>query len=417
MARIITTKKTIVNFDITNIRKDFPVLSQQVYGKPLVYMDNGATTQKPQIVIDTINNLHSKQNSSIHRGVHYLSEQVTEQYENARKTVQEFINAEFSQEIIFTSGTTGSINAVAFSFGEAYIRPGDEVIISEMEHHSNIVPWQMMCDRKQAKLRVIPISDKGELILDEYKKLLNSKTRLVAVNQVSNSLGTVNPIKEIIDLAHNAGARVLIDGAQGIQHGKVDVQALDCDFYAFSAHKLYGPTGIGVLYGKEKLLYDMPPYQGGGDMVECVSFEKTTYNSLPFKFEAGTSNYIGAIGLASAIDYVKAIGLENIATYEQKLLTYATQKLMQIDGLRIYGNARNKISIISFLVGNIHPYDMGMILDKMGIAVRTGTHCTMPLMDRYEIEGTVRASMVFYNTLEEIDKLYDGLVIAKSMLE
>jgi cysteine desulfurase/selenocysteine lyase len=406
-----------VNFDISKIRKDFPVLAQKVYGKPLVYMDNGATTQKPQCVIDTINQIHSGQNASIHRGVHYLSEQMTERYEDARKTIQEFINAEYSQEIIFTSGTTGSINAVAFSFGEAYIRPGDEIIVSEMEHHSNIVPWQMMCDRKKAILRVIPITDNGELQLDDYKKLLNNKTKLVAVNQVSNSLGTINPVKEIIGLAHQAGAKVLIDGAQGIQHGMVDVQAMDCDFYAFSGHKLYGPTGIGVLYGKEKLLFEMPPYQGGGDMVQCVSFEKTTYNTLPFKFEAGTSNYIGAIGLASAIAYVKSIGLENIAAYENQLLTYATKKLSQIDGLRIYGNAANKISIISFLVGNIHPYDMGMILDKMGIAVRTGTHCTMPLMDRYEIEGTVRASMVFYNTMEEIDQLYDGIVKAKTMLE
>lgn len=406
-----------MNFDISKIRKDFPVLAQKVYGKPLVYMDNGATTQKPQCVIDTINQIHSGQNASIHRGVHYLSEQMTERYEDARKTIQEFINAEYSQEIIFTSGTTGSINAVAFSFGEAYIRPGDEIIVSEMEHHSNIVPWQMMCDRKKAILRVIPITDNGELQLDDYKKLLNNKTKLVAVNQVSNSLGTINPVKEIIGLAHQAGAKVLIDGAQGIQHGMVDVQAMDCDFYAFSGHKLYGPTGIGVLYGKEKLLFEMPPYQGGGDMVQCVSFEKTTYNTLPFKFEAGTSNYIGAIGLASAIAYVKSIGLENIAAYENQLLTYATKKLSQIDGLRIYGNAANKISIISFLVGNIHPYDMGMILDKMGIAVRTGTHCTMPLMDRYEIEGTVRASMVFYNTMEEIDQLYDGIVKAKTMLE
>ena len=380
-------------------------------------MDNGATTQKPQCVIDTLNQIHSEQNASIHRGVHFLSEQMTERYEDARKTVQEFINAEFSQEIIFTSGTTGSINAVAFSFGEAYIHPGDEIIVSEMEHHSNIVPWQMVCDRKKAVLRVVPITDNGELMLEEYKKLLNKKTKLVAVNQVSNSLGTINPVKEIIGLAHQAGAKVLIDGAQGIQHGNVDVQAMDCDFYAFSGHKLYGPTGIGVLYGKEKLLFEMPPYQGGGDMVQCVSFDKTTYNTLPFKFEAGTSNYIGAIAMATAITYVKSIGLENIAAYENELLTYATKKLSQIEGLRIYGNAANKISIISFLVGNIHPFDMGMILDKMGIAVRTGTHCTMPLMDRFEIEGTVRASMVFYNTREEIDQLYEGVLKAKTMLE
>jgi cysteine desulfurase / selenocysteine lyase len=403
-------------FDVQKIRQDFPILAQKIYGKPLVYFDNGATTQKPNVVIDAINRMHKEQNASIHRGVHFLSEQMSEMYENARIKIQEFINAEFSQEIIFTSGATGSINAVAFSFGEAFIRPDDEIIISAMEHHSNIVPWQMMCERKKAKLKVIPFTDDCELMIDEYKKLLNDKTRLVAVTHVSNSLGTLNPIKEIIDLAHKAGARVLIDGAQGIQHGKVDVRALNCDFYAFSGHKIYGPTGIGVLYGKEKLLYDMPPYQGGGDMVECVSFEKTSYNNLPFKFEAGTSNYIGAIGLGVALDYVKSVGLENIAIHEHELLTYATEKLRKIDGLRIYGNAKNKISIISFLVDEIHPYDIGMILDKMGVAVRTGTHCTQPVMDRFEIEGTVRASMVFYNTFEEIDKLYEAVIKAKEML-
>ncbi|HEY4784527.1 MAG TPA: cysteine desulfurase [Bacteroidales bacterium] len=406
-----------MSFDVDKIRRDFPILSQKVYNKPLVYFDNGATTQKPQVVIDTINKLNAEQNSSIHRGVHYLSEQMTEQYEEARRIVQNFINAEHSQEVIFTSGTTGSINAVAFSFGERYMRPDDEIIVSGMEHHSNIVPWQMMCDRKNAKLRVIPFAEEGELMLDEYKKLLNNKTRLVAVNQVSNSLGTINPIKEIINLAHNAGARVLIDGAQGIQHGHTDVRDLDCDFYAFSGHKIYGPTGIGILYGKEKLLYDMPPYQGGGDMVECVSFEKTSYNDLPFKFEAGTSNFVGGIGLGTAINYVKSIGLENITIYERQLLEYATDKLSDIEGLRIFGRAKNKISIISFLVGDIHPYDMGMILDKMGIAVRTGTHCTQPVMDKYKIEGTIRASMAFYNTFEEIDRLCEAVIKAKQMLE
>jgi cysteine desulfurase/selenocysteine lyase len=405
-----------MSFDVHKIRQDFPILSQKVYGKPFVYLDNGATTQKPLIVIDTINKIHSEQNSSIHRGVHYMSEQMTELYENARKKIQEFINAEYSQEIIFTSGTTGSINTVAFSFGELYLKPGDEIIISGMEHHSNIVPWQMVCERKKATLKVIPFTDAGELIIPELKQLLTDKTRLVAVNHASNSLGTVNPIKEIIEIAHKAGAYVLIDGAQAIQHNKVNVQDLDCDFYAFSGHKIYGPTGIGVLYGKQKLLYDMPPYQGGGDMVECVTFEKTLYNDLPFKFEAGTSNFIGAVGMAAAVDYITSIGLENIAAYEQQLLKYATDKLLSIEGLRIYGNAREKVSIVSFLVDNIHPYDMGMILDKMGIAVRTGTHCTMPVMDRYEIEGTIRASMVFYNTFEEIDRLYDGVVKAKQML-
>lgn len=406
-----------MSLDLTKIRQDFPILSQQVYGKPLVYFDNGATTQKPRVVIDAINALHIENNSSIHRGVHYLSEQMTEMYEESRKKVQEYIHANHSQEIIFTSGTTGSINAVAFCFGEQYVKEGDEIIISGLEHHSNIVPWQMMCDRKKAILKVIPINDDGEIMMDEYKKLLSAKTKLVAVNHVSNSLGTINPVKEIAALAHQAGAKVLVDGAQGIQHSKVDVQDMDCDFYAFSGHKIYGPTGIGVLYGKEELLREMPPYQGGGDMVECVTFEKTTYNDLPFKFEAGTSNFIGAIGLGVAIDYVKSVGLEEIAAYEHKLLQYATEKLQQIDGMRIYGNAKNKISILSFLIGNIHPYDMGMILDKMGIAVRTGTHCTQPVMDRFHIEGTTRASMAFYNTIEEIDVLVNALMKAKQMLE
>lgn len=405
-----------MSLDIQKIRSDFPVLSQTVYGKPLVYFDNGATTQKPRVVIDTLTKLYSEQYSSIHRGVHFLSEQATEMYENARKTVQTYINAEYSQEIIFTSGATGSINAVAFSFGEKYVKENDEIIVSGMEHHSNIVPWQMLCERKKAKLKVIPLNDAGELIIEEYKKLLNSRTKIVAVNHVSNALGTINPVKEIIEIAHAANVPVLIDGAQAIQHMKVDVKELDCDFYAFSGHKVYGPTGIGVLYGKQKLLYDMPPYQGGGDMVDCVTFEQTTYNELPFKFEAGTSNFVSAIGLGTALDYLNSLDLEKIARYEHELLEYATQKLQKIEGLRIFGNARQKIAILSFLVDNIHPYDMGMILDKMGIAVRTGTHCTQPLMDRFEIEGTIRASIVFYNTFEEIDKLAEGILRAKTML-
>jgi cysteine desulfurase / selenocysteine lyase len=405
-----------IKANIHQIRADFPILEQKVYGKPLAYFDNGATTHKPKVVIERVNDLHSTLNSNIHRGVHYLSEQMSEQYEEARKKVQAFINAQYSQEIIFTSGTTGSINTVAFSFGEAFVKPGDEIIISGMEHHSNIVPWQMMCQRKQATLRVIPFSDAGELLMDEFKKLLSSKTRLVTVNQASNSLGTVNPIKQIIDLAHASGAKVLIDGAQGIQHGKIDVQQLDCDFYAFSGHKIYGPTGIGVLYGKESLLNQMPPYQGGGDMVDCVTFDTTTYNALPFKFEAGTANFIGAVALGTALDYVEKIGMENIAAYEQELLKYATNKLLGIPGLRIYGTASEKIAVISFLVGNIHPYDMGMILDKMGVAVRTGTHCTQPVMERYGIEGTVRASMVFYNTFDEVDRLCEAVQKASQML-
>jgi len=405
-----------MSLDIQKIRSDFPVLSQTVYGKPLVYFDNGATTQKPRVVIDKLTKLYTEQYSSIHRGVHFLSEQATEMYENARKTVQTYINAEYSQEIIFTSGATGSINAVAFSFGEKYVKENDEIIVSGMEHHSNIVPWQMLCERKKAKLKVIPLNDAGELIIEEYKKLLNPRTKIVAVNHVSNALGTINPVKEIIEIAHAANVPVLIDGAQAIQHMKVDVKELDCDFYAFSGHKVYGPTGIGVLYGKQKLLYNMPPYQGGGDMVDCVTFEQTTYNELPFKFEAGTSNFVSAIGLGTALDYLNSLNLEKIASYEHEILEYATKKLQKIEGLRIYGNARQKIAILSFLVDNIHPYDMGMILDKMGIAVRTGTHCTQPLMDRFEIEGTIRASIVFYNTFEEIDKLAEGILRAKTML-
>jgi cysteine desulfurase/selenocysteine lyase len=402
--------------DINAIRKDFPILEQKVYGKPLAYFDNGATTQKPKVVLDTIARIYSVDNSNIHRGVHYLSEQMTELYEDARRTVQKFINAEFSQEIIFTAGTTSSINLVAFSFGERFVKEGDEVIVSAMEHHANIVPWQMMCERKKAKLRVIPITDKGELILDEYKKLLNERTRIVAVTHVSNTLGTVNPVKEIINLAHEKNIPVLIDGAQSIQHKIIDVQELGCDFFAFSGHKIYGPTGIGILYGRHELLNDIPPYMGGGDMVDCVKFERTTYNDLPFKFEAGTTNYVDAVAMAEAVKYIQAIGIEDIAAREQSLLGYATEKLKTIEGLRIFGEADEKGPIISLLVGNIHPYDMGMIIDKMGVAVRTGTHCSQPLMDRYGIEGTLRVSMAFYNTEEEIDRLVDAIQKAATML-
>ena len=405
-----------INLDIKKIRADFPVLSQTVYGKPLIYFDNGATTQKPQVVIDKLTKLLSEQYSSIHRGVHYLSEQSTEMYEQARITVQKYINAKFSHEVVFTSGATGSINTVAFSFAEKYLQEGDEIIISEMEHHSNIVPWQMACERKKAKLVVVPINDDGEFQLDIFKTLLNKRTRLVAVNHVSNTLGTINPVKEIIEIAHAASVPVLVDGAQAIQHMQIDVQDLDCDFYAFSGHKVYGPTGIGILYGKEKWLYDMPPYQGGGDMVDCVTFEHTTYNALPFKFEAGTSNFVSAIGLGTALEYLQSVGLKDIADYEHQLLLYATEKMKAIEGIRIYGNSKNKISIVSFLVDNIHPYDIGMILDKMGIAVRTGSHCTQPLLEKYQIEGTVRASMVFYNTFEEIDYFVEAVKKAKQML-
>ncbi|MDA3821691.1 MAG: cysteine desulfurase [Bacteroidales bacterium] len=402
-------------FDVNSIRQDFPILREKVYEKPLVYLDNGATTQKPKIVIDTLTDLYSKKNSSIHRGIHFLSEEMTEAYEESRETVRKFINASSTTEIIFTHGATSAINAVAFSFGEKYINEEDEVLISEMEHHSNIVPWQMMCDRKKAKLKVIPFDENGELILEEYKNLLTPRTKIVSLTYASNSLGTVNPVKELIQLAHDKNIPVLIDGAQIVQHGAIDVKESDCDFFVFSGHKIYGPTGIGVLYGKEKLLEELPPYQGGGDMVDCVKFEKTTYNELPYKFEAGTMHYTGAIGLGKALAYVTSIGIDDIVSYETQLLSYATKKLQAIDGLTIYGNANKKISVLSFLLKDVHPYDAGMVLDKLGIAVRTGTHCTQPVMDHFDISGTIRASMVFYNTMEEIDVLVAGLQRIKKM--
>ncbi|MBI9055733.1 MAG: cysteine desulfurase [Bacteroidales bacterium] len=404
-----------MSLDIQKIRNDFPILNQQIYKKPLVYFDNGATTQKPQVVIDEEVKIYSKENSNIHRGVHYLSEQLTQRYEDARKVVQKFINAEHDHEVVFTSGTTESINTIAYSFGEKYISEGDEIIISTLEHHANIVPWQMLCQRKNAKLKVIPINEKGELILDEYEKLLSPKTKIVAVNQVSNALGTVNDVKRIIDLAHQNNIPVLVDGAQSVQHEKVDVQELDCDFFVFSGHKLYGPNGTGILYGKEKFLNEMPPYMTGGEMIKKVTFEETTFNELPFKFEAGTPNYVSAIGLATAIEYIENLGLENIAAYEKELLEYGTEKLGSIEGLRIIGTADNKVSVISFNLENIHHYDAGMVIDKMGIAVRTGHHCAEPLMDRFNIEGTIRASFSFYNTKEEIDKLYDAILTVKQM--
>jgi cysteine desulfurase / selenocysteine lyase len=395
--------------NINDIRADFPLLATKIYGRPLVYFDNGATTQKPQCVIDAVNEVYLNYNGNIHRGVHALSDMSSAAYEAAREKVRAFINASGKEEIIFTSGTTGSINTVAYSYGERYIKPGDEIIISHLEHHANIVPWQIMCDRKKATLKVIPIDDNGEIIFDRFKNLFSEKTKLVSVSQASNALGTILPIKKIIETSHSADVPVLIDGAQGIQHGIVDVKKLDCDFYVFSGHKIYGPTGIGILYGKGKFLEEMPPYQGGGDMVDKVTFEKTTYNELPFKFEAGTMNYPNAIGLAKALEYVDDIGRENIAEAEKVLLNYATEKLSGISGLKIYGKSDNKVSIISFLIDNIHQYDAGMILDKMGIAVRTGTHCAQPVMDRFGIDGTIRASMCFYNTKEEIDALAEGI--------
>jgi len=403
-------------FPVDHIRENFPLLHQQVYNKPLVYLDNGATTQKPAVVIDTIKELQEVHNSSIHRGIHYLSEQMTGRYEAARETVREFINASSANEIIFTSGATGSINAIAFSFSELYVNPGDEILISEMEHHSNIVPWQMACQRKGAKLKVIPFDDQGELKLDSLDLLLTEKTRIVALTHASNSLGTINPVKEVIHKAHARNIPVMLDGAQMVQHGKVDVKELDCDFYVFSSHKIFGPTGSGVLYGKEAMLEKLPPYQGGGDMVDQVTFDSTSYNTLPFKFEAGTANYIGAIGLATAIDYLTQVGISEIGHYEKELIDYTKQKLGTIEGLNIYGNAENRISVFSFLLGDIHTYDAGMILDKMGIAVRTGTHCTQPVMDHFGISGTIRASLVFYNTKEEIDRLSEGIEQTIKML-
>ena len=401
--------------DIAEIRSDFPILNRQIYAKPLIYFDNGATTQKPQCVIDAVTEVYTTYNSNIHRGVHFLSDISSEAYENAREKVRSFINAGKREEVVFTSGTTGSINSIAFSFGERYIKPGDEIIISHLEHHANIVPWQMMCERKGAVLRVIPVNDAGEIILEEYLKMLSPRTRLVSVTQVSNALGTILPVKDIIEAAHSADVPVLIDGAQGVQHGVVDVRTMDCDFYVFSGHKIYGPTGIGILYGKEKWLSGLPPFQGGGDMVDKVTFEKTTYNELPFKFEAGTMNYTGAIGLGYALDYVNGIGREDIATREKELLWYVNEQLSLIKGLTIYGNSVMKIPTISFLLKGIHPYDAGMILDKMGIAVRTGTHCAQPVMARYGIDGTIRASICFYNTKEEIDSLVTGIKKVISM--
>jgi len=390
-------------FNVEKVRSDFPVLSQKVYDKPLIYFDSGATAQKPRQVIDIVNRYHSELNSSIHRGVHFLSDQATVAYENARETVRKYINAAHSYEVIFTSGTTMSINMLAFSFGEAFFNEGDEIIITEMEHHANIVPWQMLCERKKGRLKVLPFDDRGVLRTDLLPGLLTEKTKLVSLTHVSNTLGTINPIKEIIVMAHSAGIPVMIDAAQSIQHAGIDVQDLDCDFLVFSGHKIYGPTGIGVFYGKEKYLEAIPPYQGGGDMVEVVTFEKTTYNVLPFKFEAGTTNYIGAIGLAAALEYVSGIGIEEIASWENELLQYITKRLDDLGGITIYGHAPQKSCIISFLIKDVHMQDAGMIFDKLGIAVRVGSHCAQPVWQHYGVDGSLRASLTMYNTKEEID--------------
>lgn len=391
------------------IREDFPILKQLVYGKPLVYLDNAATSQKPRAVIDAITHYYGADNSNIHRGVHLLSERATQSYEEARVKVQSFINAALSREIIFTRGTTEAINLVAASYGRANVKAGDEILITAMEHHSNIVPWQILCEQTGAKLRVAPFNDDGELILEEFEKLVNQKTKLVSVVHVSNALGTINPIRAIIEIAHRHNVPVMVDGAQAAPHMKLDVQELDCDFYAFSGHKVYGPTGIGVLYGKSELLDAMPPYQGGGDMIASVTFEKTTYNTLPYKFEAGTPNIAGTIGLGAAIDYVNQIGIERIARYEHELLEYGTAALSQIPGLRLIGTAKEKAGVLSFVLEGVHPHDVGTILDRKGIAIRTGHHCAMPVMERFGIPATARASLAFYNTREEIDTLVEGI--------
>lgn len=401
--------------DIQKIRADFPILSQKVNGKPLVYFDNGATSQKPQVVIDAISKYYSEINANIHRGVHTLSQLATDAYEVSRNTIQKHINAKHNHEIIFTSGTTFGINLVAHGFG-SLLKAGDEVMVSALEHHSNIVPWQFLCERTGAKLVVIPMNQKGELMMSAFDKLLSDKTKIVAVNHISNALGTVNPIEYIIKKAHQVGAAVLIDGAQATPHLKPDVQALDCDFYVFSGHKICAPTGVGILYGKEEWLRKLPPYQGGGEMIAEVTFEKTTYADLPHKFEAGTPNISGGIVLGTALDYMNSIGFENIASYEQELLEYGTKRLLEIEGLTIYGTSENKASVISFNIEGIHPYDIGTIIDKLGIAVRTGHHCAQPIMNFFNIPGTIRASFAFYNTKEEIDTFVEAVKKAQMML-
>lgn len=409
------TEKVARAFNVESIRQDFPTLHQEVYGKSLVYFDNGATSQKPQAVIDSINRYYTSENANIHRGVHYLSQKATDAYEEARRVIQKVINAPEEETVIFTKGTTDSINLLAFSIGET-LKPGDEIIISEMEHHSNIVPWQMMCERKGCTLKVIPINDFGELEMDIFLPFLSDKTKLVAVTHISNTLGTINPIETIISEAHAKGAWVMIDGAQSIQHLKIDVQQLDCDFYVFSGHKVFGPTGIGVMYGKKEILDQLPPYQGGGDMIDKVTFEKTTYNVLPFKFEAGTPHISGGIALAEAFRYLEQFDHSELEAYEHSLLQYAEKQLLEIEGLRLIGTAKNKTSVASFVVDGIHPFDIGTLLDKQGFAVRTGHHCTQPLMDRFKIPGTVRASFAFYNTKEEIDSFITALKRSVNML-
>ena len=396
-------------YDIYQIRKDFPILSREVYGKPLVYLDNSATTQKPRIVVDAIANEYYSENANVHRGVHFLSQQATELHESARAKIAKFLNASSPSEIVFTRGATEGLNLVAFSFGEAFLKEGDEVIISAMEHHSNIVPWQLLEMRKGIKIKVIPITEDGELRVDEYEKLFDERTKLVSVTHVSNVLGTVNPVKELATIAHSHNVPILIDGAQSVPHIKVDVRDMDCDFYAFSGHKIYGPTGIGALYGKAEWLEKLPPYQGGGEMIKNVHFGHTEFEDAPLKFEAGTPDYVGSHSLATAIDYVESLGLDNIAAHEHELLEYATKRLESIPGMRIFGKAKNKSAVISFVVGNIHPLDLGTLLDRLGIAIRTGHHCAQPLVESLGVQSVARASFGLYNTLKEVDVLFNGI--------
>lgn len=403
-------------FDVTAIREEFPILKQQVYGRPLVYLDSGATAQKPEVVIRTLDRLHRELNANIHRGVHYLSEQATELYEAARATVADFVGAAAREEVVFTAGATAAINTVAYGWGDRFVEAGDNVVVSEMEHHSNIVPWQLLCERRGASLRVLPFDDAGRLMVERLPELLDERTKLVAVTQASNTLGTRPDLRPIIEAAHRVGAVVLVDGCQGVVHGGVDVQALDCDFYAFSGHKLYGPTGIGVLYGKRALLEAMSPFMGGGDMVDRVSFERTTYAPVPLKFEAGTANYIGAIGLGEAVRFVQGLDGAAVEAHEQALLAYASEELQRIDGLQIYGTQANKCAILSFNIAGVHGYDLGMILDKLGIAVRTGQHCAEPVMTHYGVQGMCRASLALYTTDEEIAALVKGVKRAVAML-
>jgi len=413
---LVLTNESLKKFDVEKVREDFPILKKIINGKPLVYLDNSATSQKPIQVIDAVEHYYKELNSNIHRGVHFLSEQATLAYEAARVKVKEYVNALSACEVILTKGATEAINLVTYSYGRKFLKEGDEIIITAMEHHANIVPWQMLCEEKGTKLKVIPINDDGELILEEYEKMLNEKTKFVSVVQISNSLGTINPVREIIKLAHERNIPVLVDGSQAVPHVRVDVQELDCEFYVFSGHKMFGPTGIGVLYGKMPLLEKMPPYQTGGDMIRYVSFDKTVFNDLPNKFEAGTPNIAGGIGMGAAIEYLNSLDFNSVAKYEHELLDYATERLSAIDGLRIIGTAKEKASLVSFVLQNIHPHDIGTILDSEGIAIRTGHHCTQPVMQRFCIPATARASFTFYNTKEEVDKLVEAIYKVKKVL-